>query len=583
VTDPTSAIQNIRSDMADKALVFSSITVLPALALSLNRISDGGWVPVMALHILVALIIIGSAIFRGKISLTTRGVILIGVFLLVSAGGYLNYGLMGAGRTFSFFGVIIALSLFGLRASLITLALSLLILLVSSFNFLSGNIILRESLSSYHSYQSTWTLAVVTMVFVSGTSIALVSGLLQGLTNVLKELELSNNELEIAYSGESKKNEEKTNFLSIMSHEIRTPLNGILGIARLLQDTRLDEQQKPRVDTIISSGKDLLGILNNVLDVNKIESGVVKLECVPTNLSKLVYQTINNFEYPVRDKGLDLISNIEIDPELTVLADPTRIQQIIANLISNSIKFTEQGHIKVICSQIYHAEDKVIEEKDTVICLSVRDTGKGIKSTNIGSIFDLFEQEDNTITRQYGGTGLGLTITKQFAELMGGSIEVLSEINKGTTFNVYIPFNRATETLPDLAHTDANREKFQLKLSILLVEDTRLNAYIAKAFLEKMGHTVELAENGKIAVDFVMEKTFDLIFMDIHMPVMDGVEATTIIREKYSSETLPIIGLTADAFSDNHIKFKNVGMNEILTKPFDKDDLENVLMNLFSH
>ncbi len=583
MTNSTDVIENIRSHMANRALIFSSLTVLPALTLSLYRIQDSGWKPVMAMHIIVTLLLISTAIFRKKLSLNIRGTMLIGLFQLVSIGGYLNYGLMGAGRIFAIFCIIIAVSLFGLRASLITLAANILIAIFVSFLFINGDITIDiPNIDSYHSYQSTWTLVLITLLFLGGTSIALVSGMLQGLSNLLKELEQSNHQLEIAYSHESKKSKEKTNFLSKMSHEIRTPLNGILGIARLLQDTSPNKDQVPKIDTIISSGKDLLGILNNILDMNKIESGVIELECVPTNLSELVYDTTNKFEYQAQDKGLDLILSIEIDPELTVLADSTRIQQIIFNLIGNSIKFTEVGHIKVICSQIDHAEDKVIEEKDTVICLSVSDTGKGIDSTNLESIFDLFEQEDNTITRQYGGTGLGLTITRDFVELMGGSIEVFSELYKGTTFNAYIPFQREAAIAPHSADRDIIREQFQLKLNILLVEDTRLNAYIVKSFLEKMGHIVELATDGKIAVDSVTEKKFDLIFMDIHMPVMDGIEATTIIRKKYSRDTLPIIGLTADAFSENHIKYIDVGMNTVLTKPIETGDLHDALIDTFS-
>ena len=370
-------------------------------------------------------------------------------------------------------------------------------------------------------------------------------------------------------------NNAKSNFLATMSHEIRTPLNGVLGLAHLLRNTTLDHGQQRHVEAIMASGQTLLSVISDVLDMSRIEAGGLDLEDRPFEINDLISTVVTPFQSLAKEKGLRLTVKRELGTLNALIGDNVRLRQILWNLLSNGIKFTDQGQINLTIGEISDPGDLVKPGKDFTLHFTVEDTGSGISEDRIDAIFDAFTQEDSSITRKFGGTGLGLSIVNQLTTLMGGTIKVESSVGVGTKFDVYLPFDEASaEDFEKFAQNDRVREHAEFGcLNILLAEDNDVNAMIATAFLKNLGHSVRHVENGRDAVRVVCEKWADMILMDVHMPEMDGIEATKVIRETKSRDDLPIIGLTAEAFVERHNEFVKDGMDFVLTKPFTEGQL----------
>ena len=360
----------------------------------------------------------------------------------------------------------------------------------------------------------------------------------------------------------------KQQFLSTMSHEIRTPMNAIIGMSRLLEKTFLEEKQKEYLNAIKSSSQNLLVIINDILDFSKIEAGKLALENVGFRLKEIVENMVKSVKYKAEEKGIGLF--YEIDPQVAdiLMGDPVRLNQILLNLSNNAIKFTNQGHVKVECKL------SCTLPEHHVVSFKVIDTGKGIKKEKLASIFDSFTQEDATINRKFGGTGLGLTICKQLIELFGGNIEVSSEVHKGTTFAFTLPFKIGTTK--DLPSTDEYtiEDNTLENVQILLVEDNEMNQLFARTILEEWGTIVDLAEDGRIAVDKVRNNAYDVILMDMQLPHMNGLEATRVIRNELESN-LPIIALTANAIKGDQDRCIEAGMDDYISKPFEPTKLFN--------
>jgi PAS domain S-box-containing protein len=372
----------------------------------------------------------------------------------------------------------------------------------------------------------------------------------------------------------------KDNFMASMSHEIRTPLNGILGFTKLLiDDSSLNSIQKLQLNAIKTSGDILLVIINDILDLAKIESGKMSLEQTEINLLNLINQNIGSFDVKIEEKGFDIKLNVDKSTPRVILGDPVRLSQILLNILSNAIKFTpSKGQIEISISA------SNFNHNFCDLNIQIKDSGIGIPADKIDLIFEPFVQTSDDTARKYGGTGLGLSIVRKIIELMNGEISVNSELGSGTTFNIKIPTQHIEKTIEDIEPVSRTENgSTQNNLKILLAEDNPINQLLSKTVLDQFGYQVFISENGKEAVKAVEEKDFDLILMDLMMPEMDGYEATKIIRnlENPLKSNIPIIALSADVTQNVIEKCKEIGMNNYLSKPFDVNQLREMIENYF--
>lgn len=382
--------------------------------------------------------------------------------------------------------------------------------------------------------------------------------------------------LEIAKKMAEDSSKAKENFLANMSHEIRTPMNAIMGMAGLLKEAQNEMEKSKYIEAIENSSKNLLVIINDVLDISKIQANKLSLDKIPFKLSKVLHDLKELLVYKAEEKGILL--NLEINKAIPddLIGDPVRLNQILTNLISNAIKFTDDGHVKCKVELIKETIDRVHLE------ISVSDTGIGISEEMQDNIFESFIQEDQTTSRKYGGTGLGLTITKRLVELHHGEIKVHSIKGKGTTFTFDISYKKddnPQETKKDIEfNAEFNLDKTK-GLKVLLVEDHKINQLLAETILAKWKIHVTTADNGEIAIEKLKKESYDLVLMDVQMPVMDGLEATKHIRTILKNN-IPIIALTANAIKGDNVKCIQAGMNSYVSKPINPSILFNKIIEL---
>jgi len=362
-----------------------------------------------------------------------------------------------------------------------------------------------------------------------------------------------------------------------MSHEIRTPMNGIIGVSELLKNTHLTSDQLDLVNIMSVSGNNLLLIINDILDISKIEAGQIKLELSRFNLHKVASEIVELLFIKAEENRNKIILNIDKNVPMFFVGDAIRLRQILINLANNAIKFTKNGIVNINISYILtkNGRDK-IEFK-------VIDNGIGIPDNEIHKLFKVFSQIDQTTQREYGGTGLGLAISKSLVEMMDGEIGVTSKIGVGSTFWFNVMFEKTdnvSNTVPTLNNNDVTLKKSNKSLSILLVEDNLINQKVATGIIKQLGHNVTIAGNGKIGVDLYKANNYDIVLMDIQMPIMDGFTATREIRNwEQEEERKPgvIIALTANALKEDKEKCFDIGMNDFLSKPFKIKDIEKAL------
>lgn len=364
----------------------------------------------------------------------------------------------------------------------------------------------------------------------------------------------------------------KQQFLSNMSHEIRTPMNAIIGFTKVVLKTELTAKQREYLTAIKMSGDALIVLINDILDLAKVDAGKMTFEKIPFKLNLSIKAMLHLFETKIQEKNLKLVTNYDNSIPEVLLGDPVRLHQIILNLLSNAIKFTNKGKISVSINLIAETDDTVTVE------FSVADTGIGIKDSKIEKVFENFQQATSGTSRIFGGTGLGLAIVKQLVEGQNGIIKVVSIVDVGSVFSFLLDFKKTNaEAVLEPEILDLNTNVKDIK--ILVVEDMELNQLLMKTLLDDFGFECEIAANGKIAIDKLRDNTYDIILMDLQMPEMNGFDATLYIRNTMKL-TLPIIALTADVTTVDVAKCKEVGMNDYISKPVDERLLYSKLVSV---
>ena len=366
-------------------------------------------------------------------------------------------------------------------------------------------------------------------------------------------------------------NRAKSDFLAMMSHELRPPMNGVLGMLQLLETTEMTQEQVEYAALTTESTEHLLKVINDILDFSRIERGALELERIPFSLLDLLHNSIQVFQHSAQQRGLQLKLEVQSGlDQLLVQGDPTRIRQILVNLIGNAIKFTESGTIRV------HSTWQALDDQVLWFSCAVHDSGIGIAPERLEHMFDAFQQADTSISRRYGGTGLGLPIARTLAERMGGTLRAASQEGQGSIFTLEIPLPFSQQTVA-VDSNSAHLTQSGHGQSVLLVEDNPVNQTVIEAMLRSLGYQVSLVGDGAQAVCHAKRHSYAAILMDCRLPVMDGYEATRQIRCLPACADVPIIALTANALQGDREACLDAGMNDYLAKPFKRADLQHIL------
>lgn len=555
----------INNRLANRLILVILVFSTPALLSSLWRIIDIGIQPIMFVHIAVYAMFSMMYLLRDRVPYNVKAIIITSSFLILAAGGMLQFGLLGAGVLFMIMYTALCVLFFKRITAIVSIVIAFIIITVIGWGFVSQTLHPTLAFEQYNTSLSSWVLMLGSILFVITNLYTVLTFMSAQYQQSLAQLD---NEVQVrtkAYEEEKIKAEQasaiKSQFLANMSHEIRTPMNGILGMMQLLDLEKLNENQHSYVDKAIYSAKNLLNILNDILDISKIEANKLDIEHIAFELQPILESASSSVEQEIESKGLTLIVNNKTNQSLQWMGDPTRFNQVLLNLLSNAVKFTHKGEISMTIS----AQDV---NGASYLSTEITDTGIGMSEREIANLFQNFTQADSSITRHYGGTGLGLTIAKRLATLMGGDLTVESQKGQGTRFLFTI---KAEPAVSSPAKNDTPQVNQLTPLwpdkKILVAEDNRINQKVICAMLAPTKAIVRCVNNGEAALSAVTEFSPDLILMDIQMPKMDGITASQLLRK--AQFTSPIIAITANVMAADIKHYLTVGMDGHIAKPVD--------------
>lgn len=555
-------MDDIRSDACNVILLTLTALAVPAAGASLLRSIEQGWVPVMGLHIVVLLLLGWTTLRRHRLSLAFRGTIVTAVPFAIAVGGMLTYGRGNGTLMFFISSCVVAGCFFPRRIALGVVALCVITLTTIFFGYRSGAIAMPYDPGSYDLSVLSWLTLVAGFIFAAAAPIIGLSALLQSLES---ERQRADEAVKV-----------RSDFLAHMSHELRTPMAGLIGMAEVLKGTRLDAQQQTFVTTLMRAGRNLLAVLNDLLDFAKFETGNIPIDRRPFRISEEIKNTCALFETRAAEKGLAF--TIELAPLMQddVIGDSYRINHVLSNLLDNAIKFTERGAVTIRGNQT------VREDGGLALTCAVVDTGIGLSPAQAAHIFEPFAQVDTSISRTYGGSGLGLAICRKLLKAMDGEIAVTSNLGSGSTFTIQVPLlaqlpesSARPDVLParDKIPAEAGPQRDGKSVRLLVAYDDANMQILIDIMLPRMGYDVTVVHDGTAAIAAAAIDTYDCILIDMHMPVLDGPDAMRAIHAaeatKDALRRTPIIALTADLIPEHVASFLAAGAEAVVAKPVD--------------
>lgn len=539
------------------------IIVLPLFVISMLRFFQNGWLPVMYLHIFLVICVSIFNFWGAKISVRLQENFMILCFILLGIGATVHNGSIIYGSSFYLIAFLFTI-LFYSTKEVIIIALLIFFSELIFVNLTRTTIFIQDYLF------------LISLPVLSVFAVYIINHMRSNLLLTIEQLNLAKLEAQKATMA-------KSQFLAVMSHEIRTPLNGIILGSDLLNQSNLDEKEKHNIEIIKNSSETLLGIVNDILDFSKIDAGKLEPEYKPVDLNKISRKTLDLFRY--KNDAIEIEYFIENNFPQYVITDTVKIRQIILNLLGNAFKFTKTGKVTLSLSF------KSLVSDDAQITITISDTGIGIDEKNLSLLFQDFQQLDSSITREFGGTGLGLWITKKLVALLAGTIDVKSELGKGTVFTCRFNMKVEKGEFPQSKSKEIDQKTLQVgnkeNLNILVVEDNEINQLLLQETLKRWGiKSVDIAADGAEAIKKCQLSFYDIIFMDMQMPGMDGVEATRRIRAGEGSEananTL-IVAITANTGKEDVQECFDAGMNNYISKPINRVILRNIIEKYFSN
>jgi signal transduction histidine kinase/FixJ family two-component response regulator/HPt (histidine-containing phosphotransfer) domain-containing protein len=542
--DARTTLDSIKSEVCDTTLVVMSLLVVPAIGVSLLRVLDVGWTVQYLGQVIGAAIAWGITIFRRRLPYQARAITILALLFWLAWTGQV-YTPSPTSYVFFVSAAAMAVVFYGAAAGVMAVVLSVIITISTYFAIKAG----MFPVPTYATTMSftTWLSRLASLVIASAGPVIAINQYRQSLMRELKRAEDTS--------------DAKSAFLATMSHELRTPMTAIIGIAELLQEENLGAEQSRKVDRIARAGKNLLSLLNDLLDFAKIEAEQMPINRVAFSVGEVVGEVHGLLAPLAADKGL----KVRLENTVThdaLMGDPARLRQILNNLVGNAVKFTESGEISIAVSQTEISPARVM------LRMAVADTGIGISPADQARLFQPFVQAQDFRSRTHGGTGLGLAISRRLAAQMNGELTVRSEIGKGATFTVTVPLDISAEGIEPRAEKHEPTQVGRRALEILMAEDNESIRDLMREMLTRRGHHVLTVENGLLALKAVQTGHFDVIIMDMHMPVMDGAEATRAIRALPMPESrIPIVALTAGLTEDQRHAYLVAGVSQIVAKP----------------